>query len=215
MRAVLLSFLVIFLVSCEQTSVEYLWAKPLETDGKDAMILSFPESVQLGNGANLIASAKWNANLGECEIQRSMIEFDLSEIPSDARILYAEMRLFNAYKDELETNSEGGSQNECVIRRITEDWNEHEVNWLNQPEATNEHQVFTKATSADRENLSVDITRLVADMKLHGNHGLMIQLADETGNRRQAYASSDAFDEQFHPELIVEYEITTNPMGSH
>ncbi|HAS35678.1 MAG TPA: hypothetical protein DCS15_04275 [Flavobacteriales bacterium] len=207
MRFLFILLILPLLVACEQTSVEYIWLKPDAAEGKDALIQSFPKELQQSTSSVFMAEAKWDDQNEQQLISRSLLEFDLKSLPRNAKVLHAELRLFNGLRSDLLSNINESDINDCLLQRITESWDETSVTWVNQPETTSENEVRVGASTLDREDLSIDITELLIDLQRIENFGLMLKLVEEQGVKRQAYGSSDAFHSEFHPELLIEYEV--------
>ncbi|MDA9820675.1 DNRLRE domain-containing protein [Salibacteraceae bacterium] len=207
MRRLIFLLFIPLLISCEQTSVEYIWLKPDAKEGKDALIQSFPEELQQSTSSVFMAEAKWDDQNEHQLISRSLLEFDLKSLPRNAKVLHAELRLFNGLRSDLLSNVNKLDLNECLLQRITESWDESSVTWVNQPQTTSENEIRIGPSTSDREDLSIDITELLIDLQRIENFGLMLKLVEESGTKRMAFASSDAFHSEFHSELLIEYEV--------
>ena len=154
-----------------------------------------------------MAEAKWDDQNEHQLISRSLLEFDLKSLPRNAKVLHAELRLFNGLRSDLLSNVNKLDLNECLLQRITESWDESSVTWVNQPQTTSENEIRIGPSTSDREDLSIDITELLIDLQRIENFGLMLKLVEESGTKRMAFASSDAFHSEFHSELLIEYEV--------
>ncbi len=194
-------------ISCEQTSVEYIWLKPDAAEGKDALIKNDPTHLISSTSTVFKAEAQYDDQLQQQLISRSLIEFDLSSLPRNAKVLHAELRLFNGERSDLQANLNALNSNECVLQRITESWEESDINWDNQPETSTVNQVIINPSSSEYQDVNIDVTNLLIDLQRIENFGIMLKLRDETGTKRKVFGSSDAFHSEFHPELLVEFEI--------
>ena len=141
MRFLFILLILPLLVACEQTSVEYIWLKPDAAEGKDALIQSFPKELQQSTSSVFMAEAKWDDQNEQQLISRSLLEFDLKSLPRNAKVLHAELRLFNGLRSDLLSNINESDINDCLLQRITESWDETSVTWVNQPETTSENEV--------------------------------------------------------------------------
>jgi hypothetical protein len=127
---------------------------------------------------------------------RTFMNFDLSSIPKDAKILTAELKLYadttNNYNLSRGHNSLTGS-NEWKIKRVTGDWTENTLTWDNRPE-TDEVGVINmpESTSGD-ETYVVDISDFLNDQLQHPDkyYGIMFQLRTESIYRVIAFCSKE------------------------
>ena len=132
--------------------------------GKDALIymLSNTGSVSDTNDGDCpsFEAVAWTWT-GDPGVIRSLIEFDLSSIPSNAVIMDVRLSLYND-----PTSSECGGQslslsgpNVAVLQRVTSLWGESTVTWNNQPSTTILHQVtLHQSTNAFKDYLDFDVT---------------------------------------------------------
>lgn len=98
---------------------------------------------------------------------RTLIYFDLSELPANAIIKDATLDLF-FNKTSLDYASVvqqygANTSNQSVLRRVTSPWEESEVTWATQPSVTNENQVFIPSNTGLETDVTVDITNLIKD----------------------------------------------------
>ena len=192
---------------CQQTVV----IQPGATEGKDSYINSaFPED-SWGTSPNLIACA-WTFG-GEFGIGRSLIRFDLSQIPPDAEILDARLTLY------FNPNAGFGEQtgeNASYLKKITEDWSEMTVTWNSQPQSTDAGAVFLPATQSPSQDLSdVNITGFVAGWVLHPetNFGFIHRMETEIEYCCLALSSSDQVNPAKRPKLVVTYRVCNPPVA--
>lgn len=157
-------------------------------------------------------------NGGVFVAHRSLIEFDLTTLPTDS-IYYATLKL---YSDKYSTFYPYGHmymndfpENDIVIHRITEDWGENVVTWNKRPDITFEHEVYVPSTNSGFMDLEIDVTRIVRDMldDPDNSHGFMVRLLTEFYYTRTVFASSDNVTEEFHPRLEIGH-ITTQIIES-
>ena len=148
-------------------------------------------------------------NSGMYVVHRSLIDFDLSEIPCDS-IYSAKLFLFS---DTLSHQYPYGHEylyywpdNACMIQRITEPWDEYDVNWTNRPDVTFQNELYVHPSSKNFQNYIIDVTELAQDMinEPDKSHGFCIRLRVESFYSRMIFASSDNISEEFHPKLQIE-----------
>lgn len=182
--------------------------QPDATDGKDALLHGLNSQVGLNYGSNNQLSANtWTYN-GSVGTVRSVLEFDLSAIPSGSTITSAELSLYGIGDNSgFGGHSTLSGTNECWVQRITSAWDELTVTWNNQPSVTTVNQVgLISSVGVDDDYLDVDVTMLVQDMVNLGNYGVMIRLQTEDHYRRLNFASSDHSNPSMRPKLKVTYE---------
>ncbi len=192
--------------------------QPGPDDGKDANIYSHQPDRNYGSplsdnphdAAYSIIIDSWTRDAG-IYIHRSLLSFNLENITDANKISKAYLSLyFDSTTYHWDAAGFGNyGQNEAVIQRITESWEEHIVTWNNQPATTNLNQVFLpQSQSQTQDYLNIDVTLLVKDMIAHPNtsDGFMIKLLNEGSIYHSlVFASSDNFNPSKHPKLTIEY----------
>ena len=184
--------------------------RPSGDEGKDALISSFEPSKNRGVYPDFVAKS-WTVS-GNPVDYRSLIEFDLSNIPSGAIINSAGLSLFSQESTGLGSHSTTSGSNESVLSRITSSWNENAVTWNNQPTTTTENEVFLSESSGSiQDYLNIDVTNLIEDMIADSNnsHGFLMKLLNEQHYRSMVFAASDHSDSNLHPKLDICYSIPT------
>ena len=181
--------------------------QPNSEEGKDALLheLESNRNSNYGYTHQFIASA-WTFD-GQPGIVRSVIDFDLSAVPSNANINNAYLSLY-AWNSTVASgpHSSLSGSNACWLQRITENWEESSVTWNNQPGVTTQNQVTLPETSLpDLDYIDIDVTNLVKDMisDPENSHGFMIRLQEEQFYRRMNFCSSDHADSLKHPKLLI------------
>jgi hypothetical protein len=147
----------------------------------------------------------------------SLVHFDLSVLPKSARIrnvtlqLHFEQPLWDSlYVSELDDFMLWNDS--LVFQQIIEPWDEHEVNWENQPQTIKANQVIvppnpqlsTNMRSYDVSSLFVPVQEIAAP-----NHGFMFK-HPELSNPAPGglkFASSDYPVKEMRPRLVVKYEV--------
>ncbi len=178
---------------------------------KDAYI-NIVNNFSNGDSEGLVA-AVWTYS-GEFGMGRSLIGFDLSELGEDIIVVDARLNLYHNPTTSHIGHSTIGGDNSGMIFRITEQWDEHQVNWINQPSTTNTHAIYIPAPPNDTADfLNVDITPIIQDMIRHPetSDGFMIKLFNEdTLYRSLSFASSDYPFDSLHPTILITYYV--NPL---
>ena len=183
--------------------------------GKDAFVHGLPSQVGINYGQNhqLTVNA-WTFQAVPGAV-RSLIEFDLGQVPANVTIDTALLSFF-AW-DSLTSMGQHDPQsgpNACWVERVTGFWNEQTVTWLNQPPTTAQNRLVIPSSSHPSQDfVAIGVTRLVQDMlnDPSNSFGFMIKLQDENYYRRMNFASSDHPNHALHPQLRVCYSVESPP----
>lgn len=198
---ILLILSIILKLSFSQTTVIL---QPGADEGKDARIHSL-DTYTSGDAYKYVAKA-WTYN-GNPGIERSLIEFNLSQIPANAQIITAKLSLYDPQFDDDHHSILSGT-NTAVLQRITSSWDESSVTWDNQPGTTEENQVvLNEIAEYHKDCIDINVTTLVQDMIDNPNSGFgfMFKLQTEDYYRSMVFASSDHPDSTKHPKLEICY----------
>ncbi len=141
---------------------------------------------------------------------RSVFEFDLGFVNDNIIIdsVFLSLYAIDPEIESIPTHEGNFGENAFQLLRITSDWTENEVNWINQPTITyKNHKKFPKVESLYEDLLHVDITDMTLDMLKEGkkNLGIMMKLDEEEIFSVVLFASSDYSDSTKHPELEIYY----------
>ncbi len=185
--------------------------------GKDAEIFScVPCGYPNGNhGSKQEFDAIGWTNGGASSNVRSLIQFNLSGIPSNATIVDAKFSLFfNPNDPEGKHFTTFFTPNTSYLRRITSAWDEYTVTWNNQPSTTATNQVSLGATTSNTQNfLNINIKNFVQHWVSNPsqNFGMLFRMQTEAKYRKLIFASSDNPNAALRPKLVVTYT-TPSPM---
>ncbi|MBN2175853.1 MAG: DNRLRE domain-containing protein [Bacteroidales bacterium] len=189
------------LISAENTAQDTIFIQPGPEDGKDAIIHSLYPYTNYGDLLSLIAAAwTYQSDFG---IIRGLFEFDLDSIPSDLQIKEAFLNLY--YNPTCGHEGHGG-ENSAWIRKVTGNWNEYTVNWINQPPTSSENQIILPAsTSTTQDYLGIPLTDLVQEMisNPEENFGFQLRIQNEEVYRSLTFASSDYPITSLRPMLVI------------
>ncbi len=189
----------------------------IEAD-KDAMIREYAEEGDNTNYGDyeFINMHSWT-NGQVMVVHRSLIHFDLSEIPYGSTIVNAELHLYADPNSTLYPNGHESltGSNRCFIHRIVTDWEEYSVTWNNQPAITTLNQVEIPQSNYNTQNYEIDITALVQDMldDTANSFGFLIRQRHEIPYRRMVFASRDNPNQTLRPKLVINFE-TSSYIGS-
>lgn len=188
-----------------------LTLQPDETSGIDAQMNNAASSTNYGTSSALGVGEFDSA----AEVYRSLIKFDLSVIPRNARIISAQLTL-------TITLDRSSNARDEKIYRVLLDWVESEVTWAqwssgnnwglggcSSPGADYDTTVWatlnlgTAETGAKTWNLDVtEFSKMVSG--IYPNYGWLIA-ADTQSNDAYVYASSFYFNADNRPKLVVQY----------
>jgi hypothetical protein len=180
-----------------------LTLKPNAADGKDVYIDSRLNTQNFADHPDFATIAWTNGN--DPVTGRSLIEFDLSQLPAGAVISSASLKLHGYNSPGHGSHSSLSGSNESIIMQVTSSWDESTVTWDNQPTVTEVNQVIIPPHATDMQDYTLDVTNMVLDMKENNNYGMMIKLTTELQYRRMIFASSDNDDQTKWPELVLTY----------
>lgn len=180
--------------------------RPDPSQGKDALINSQTASTNEGTTGDL---ACWSWTNNGVTNARSLLQFNLTSIPQNAKILSAKLNLYCNTTSAITQLHYG--PNAANLKRITSSWEENTVTWQNQPSTSSVSQVLLMASTTNNQDyLNIDLTDFVtswvADPSL--NYGVMLQLQTEATYRSVILASSDHADSTKRPLLTIVYEVT-------
>lgn len=197
--------------SLAQTPVQTLTLRPGPEEGIDADIRNDFPQWNNGTSKDFIANA-WTAQ-GNFFIQRSLLKFDLAQIPADAVVVDAQLYLFtnlNSGHYQLDSGA-----NTSYLLRIHQPWSEGTVTWDNQPAASWDNPVILPRSTSNTQSYILDVTTHVSDMVLQpeNNYGWLFRLEVEDRYRCMAMSSSDNPTEAWRPMLVVHYRACQAPVA--
>ena len=196
-------------------SIKTLTLQP-GSEGKDGYIDTNNPDYPGGETNNINALA-WT-NSGKEVYARSLIDFDLSQIPENSTIVSAYLSLYNnpisgncngKHSTDGSHDSLNGDDNGTYLRRITSSWEESTITWNNQPTTTSVAEVAIRpSTEAHEDFLDIDITPLIQEIinNKTTSYGMMLMLQTEEYYRSVIFSSSDHTDATKHPKLVVTYK---------
>ncbi|HEX8549898.1 MAG TPA: choice-of-anchor L domain-containing protein, partial [Cytophagaceae bacterium] len=185
-------------VTFSNSGVKTLVLQPNAREGKDADVrtsVSKPNN-QITNYSN-IDFTLFTEGTGK---SRSLIQFDLSQIPTNAQIINSTLSFYESKSDVFDTCA-------LFLRKITAAWQENSVTWSNQPAFTTTNQVSVPAANGD---VSLDLTKIVQESVTTPaqNFGYMLMLQNEAfsgSTKAKYYGSSDNRNAKSRPRLEITY----------
>ena len=149
----ILLFNLSFFFSCDDSPKrETLELKPGSADGIDAQIFSGdPDGNEdLGIDRRDLVASVWIIS-SVPESKYSLIDFDLSSIETDAKIIDAKLKLFHDDGSFDDGHSLQSGSNELLIQRIISQWDES-VTWNLRPVTTTQNQVSVPSSTSETQN---------------------------------------------------------------
>jgi PKD repeat protein len=173
-------------------------------EGKDALIWSILPDNNYGDSPKFL-SMSWTFG-GIPGADRSLIQFDLAEIPEGREIISAKLNLF--FKNLEPNEMFHAGENTSVLRLITEPWSEQTVTWNNAPATTDDFQVILPQSVNPRQDyLNIDVTEAVRKLYQFPDmyFGWILSLLNETPYSCLLFASGDIDEGHLRPMLEVVY----------
>ncbi|MEA3445357.1 MAG: DNRLRE domain-containing protein [Bacteroidota bacterium] len=190
---------------CSDTIIEnFITITPESDYGKDSRIQNIIPTTNIGDSQFFRAHSGTSG--GALLVDRSLIEFDFSSIPSNSYILKATLSLMaNTYYGGHSTLD---GTNASWIEAVVEPWEEYSLTWNNQPATTTSNKVsIPMSDSCDQDYPDILVTEIVKDMynDPSNRHGFMIKLQIESGYREMQFGSSDAINQSIYPSINIWY----------
>ena len=224
------------LIGLPADSLHLLILQPGPEMGKDAMInRNFPVK-NFGDHPffEAINDQTWvSTNTDYPILTRSLIQWDMNQLPKSATIQKAVMTLYypdiwvepvitdsvkNTYYGWVDSTIIPDRYPCAVLQRIISPWEEHEVTWTNQPEATEEGQVFvpmkyyimnTACVNCIVPPVSeeIDVTSLFTNTSGTAMYGMLFKLVNEEYSQWFRFTSSDFKTPGLWPKLEIYYTL--------
>ena len=179
--------------------------------GHGALIWDYMPTNNYGTHPDFTGNA-WT-NGATPTIGRSLIDFNLSPIPSNANIISAKLSLYWYPSTHTPGHSTLSGSNKCKLKRITSSWTDMTVTWNNQPSTTTQNEVTLPASTNDTMNYpNIDVTNLIKDIYNNPStsYGMMIMMDTEQYYRSMLFASSHCPDQTKVPVLEICYNFNTS-----
>ena len=191
--------------------------RPDANCGKDAILHGLASERTVNYGSNPQFGANSWTYQGIPGNVRSIVQFDLSQLPPDAVITSAYLSLYAwPYSTGFGQHSHFSQSNIGWLRRVTSSWDENTVTWNIQPTNTAQNQVVVpESTSPTEDYLNMDVTQLVQDMIDNPSQSFGFLLMEQINDYycRLNFCSSDFPDITKHPKLVINYT-SQFPQGS-
>ncbi len=158
-----------------------------------------------------ISASAWTSS-GNLTYARTLLKFDLSEIPTDATVssafLYLNSDPTHTSNSDWAANSTLSGSNAIYFQKITQTWDSTSVTWNTQPTVTDTDEVWVPQSTSTTENIQVDLTSFVQHWVQNPdqNYGMMMIFETEAYYRARNYVSKDHSNANLHPRLVVIYQ---------
>jgi len=180
-------------------NVENIVLQPDSIVGKDAVIWDTLPDQNFGDAWTIYVGYEPAGN-----ILRAFVRFDLSNLPLTAVVIDADLGLYYYSSLPSASSSIGAHQ-------VTETWLEDLITWNNQPSSSS---VAENTTSIPADGTFDFIYWNISDLAKGwqdgsiSNYGILFQDTDESTIRaRKYFYSSDHYDANQHPKLVIDYYI--------
>ena len=181
-----------------------------DSDGIYTIINELQPTASYGQYPYLVAEA-WTQN-SDTSIQRSLIDFDYSSIPSGATITSAILTL---YADTSHEYSISGhliypnltNTNNWYLSQVTSAWSMYIVNWNSQPSINTATRLTEPASTSPSEAYTIDVTNFVKQEIANPTayYGFMLSLVSEEPSRAVYFYSCDGPYANLHPKMVIKY----------
>jgi len=209
-RSLIIVFL--FLSTTVLKAADTLTLHPSAANGQDwdAVIASGDPTTNYGTHVEFMCDV-WTCG-SPCVI-RSLINFNISSIPSNATITSATLYLYAdpSNTDGISGSPTYGSADAGWVQRVTSSWSVTGVNWNNQPTTTTTNEVAVPQSVSTTENYTLNVTSLYQDILANGNnYGIELLHQQETSYYNSLiFGSSNNTDTNLHPKLKIAYTVPT------
>ena len=195
---------------------QILFLQPGPEQGKDAMISNLEPDKNFGAHKYFEATFLSEPVLTVMRSNRSLIWFDMSQLPKSAIIKKVILKL--SYDVPIPWDSTifvtsnagaGSTKPGGVLQQIIEPWEENKVTWNNQPKTTELNQVFIPPFIRNVNFIEVEVTSLFVSPAANPlpNYGMLFKLYPNERFNGFRFASSDFPELSMRPRLSVNYTL--------
>jgi len=173
--------------------------QPGPNEGKDTWVTTWKKDTNYSSYDNLWIGRNWDS-----DVERTLLEFELSDIPTNAVIISANLELYQ--------EARWGTQDFNIeVHEITTPWDLETVTWNNPPLFNSTAESTTQVKGGENKWLSWDIKNLMQDWvnENTSNYGVLLKKTGESsGDTDVAFISSNNKDEpNLRPQLRINYYI--------
>jgi len=175
-------------------STQYITLQP-GSEGKDSGVSSLFSLMNYGDSSSFFNAGHQIATV------RAYIEFDLSSLPDDARIIDTDLMLYHG-------DTSGTTNFSVGAYKVTESWEEGTITYSSQPNYSSEAEYSNSITAGNTEWENWDIDALVQSW-LDGtftNNGVVLKATDESSlDTIAVFRPSDYSNVSYRPKLVIDY----------
>jgi hypothetical protein len=178
---------------------------------QDAFVHSAPSYDQTNYGKDQqLPANNWTFSGNHGAIM-SYLQFDLTKLPSNAKIKKVVLKLSAWNSQEgFGPHSALTQPNDFSFYRVTAPWSEETLNWVNKPLYSSQNAKSEVGTSeGDKDYKTIDITTLVNDIIQTNNYGLLLKLNTDEHYSKMNFCSSNHIDTTKQPKVLVYFEKAT------
>jgi hypothetical protein len=206
--------------------VRTLVLQPGPDMGKDAMVSNLEPDKNFGNHKYFEATFLSEPVLTVMRSNRSMIWFNMNNLPKSAMIQKVILTLsydvqlpWDSTIMTLNPGSSGFAWYGGVLQQIVEPWREDSVTWNTQPKSIEYNQVLISPFIRNVNFIDIDVTRLYVqnpyidgantkpDMVQYPNYGMLFKLYPSEQFAGFRFASSDYPEPRMRPKLTIQYTV--------
>lgn len=191
--------------------------QPGPEEGKDAYLSDIEPDQNFGNHLYFESSYLSDSVLAVMRTTRSLMYFDLNQLPKSAMIQSVILTLHYDIPIPWEPDSlRNWMDKKCnclwggaALQQVIEPWEESEVTWNTQPQTTDMNLVMIYPFINNANFIDVDVTTLFnnASASPLGNFGFMMKLFPDENFPGFRFVSSDYPEEYMRPMLTVYYTL--------
>ena len=190
-----------FIIGAENTPITVTIA-PDGLSGKDGMIQVRDNGTLINdNYKNNVNTQATRATASGWLTSRSLIEFDLFSIPTNAVVNNASLQLFGNGHNPL------NRPNDSYLLQNSAPWLEETLTWGNQPGTLASPSIYMPGTTSANQNTTLDVTGQVQNWVQNpaSNYGWKLKLADEVTASYTIlnYGSFDNTTPSLRPSLVI------------
>jgi len=169
--------------------------------------------------ASRLSATAWTQS-GNTDYRRTLLKFDLSEIPQGAVVQNATLHFDSdptvTSGSAWNGNSPLSGSNAFYLEKITQNWDQGTVTWNNQPNSTTTDRIWIGPSTSTTENIAIDLQNMVQNWidAPSTNFGLKMFLDTEFKWHARNYASTNHPNTSIHPKLVITYETSGSPISN-
>jgi hypothetical protein len=187
--------------------------------GKDAMISNIEPEKNFGLHKYFEATFSSEPILTVMRVNRSLIWFDMNQLPKSAIIKKVTLKLsydvpvpWDSTIYTTKPANSGIAWYGAVLQQIVDPWEEASVTWNKQPKSIETNQVYLSPFIKNANFIEIDVSRLymqvsTTDQLQLPNYGMMFKLWPEENFPGFRFASSDYATSTMRPALIIQYTV--------